>query len=72
MNPNEKPNYSVSYKYTSDGWVQLTPEALAALYDTKRAIQEENVKCQEYYIELAVEASGMKDANEVLKHIMSK
>ena len=32
----------------------------------------ELAECQNYYIELAVEASKYKDANEVIKYIMEK
>lgn len=69
---NDKNLYNAHYTYGNDGWVQLTPEMLAALYENKRKAELELAQCAEYYVELAVEASGMKDANEVLNHIMSK
>ena len=75
MNPDDINKYykSISYTYKGDeGWVQLTPETLAKLYTRRKKEVEENRHCMEYYLELAVEASEMKQANEVIKRIMSK
>lgn len=76
MNPDDINKYyrSISYTYKGDeGWIPLTPESLAALYANKR---EELAMCQRYYeeaeLEKAVERSDLKEANEVIKHIMSK
>jgi hypothetical protein len=69
---NSKLPYSVTYKFTDEGWVQLTPEMLAALYERKRMADKELRECAEYYFEQAVEASGMRQANEVIKYIMEK
>lgn len=73
MNPNDKYYKSITYTYKdSEGWIQLTPETLAKLYTRPKKEVEENRQCMEYYLELAVEASEMRDAKEVLNHIMSK
>ena len=50
------------------------------VYVTRKSINKSEIldflnelsECQNHYIELAVEKSGYKEANEVLKYIMEK
>lgn len=48
------------------------PPKLTEMYEQSKDNRAELALCQEYFIELAVEQSEMKDAKEVLNRIASK
>ena len=68
------------------GWFELTPESLASLYSpyknvrytltTKRVaidkLLNELHEMQLGFIDEAVDKSSLKEANEIIKHIMEK
>ncbi len=70
----------------SRGWVELTPETLAHLYspykDVTYIVKPQRVVIDKLlndlhemhlgYIDEAVDTSELKEANEVIKHIMEK
>lgn len=61
--------YKANYSYTSDGWVPLDGHTLALCQQRRKELGD-LPRDAEYYRELAVEASQMRDAKEILKHIM--